>query len=125
VNVRERWTCDHIRRILLTMTSQTSFKKKRHPSAKTPRLKTIGETWQLQSAKARFSEVFRLARTVGPQLITRQGKDGVVMLPVEQFEQLVARSRQPRLVEFFRQSPLVGVELDLKRDKDTGRDTEL
>ncbi|MCX6629106.1 MAG: hypothetical protein NTW28_15925 [Candidatus Solibacter sp.] len=26
--------------------------------------------WQLQTAKARFSEVFRLARTVGPQLIT-------------------------------------------------------
>ncbi len=107
------------------MTSQTSLKRKRHPSAKTPRLKTTGETWQVQSAKARFSEVFRLARTVGPQLITRQGKDGVVMLPVEQFEQLIARSRQPRLVEFFRRSPLVGVELDLKRDKDTGRDTEL
>ena len=115
-------TSDHMPCTLLTMTSQTSLKRK---PAKTPRLKTTGETWQLQSAKARFSEVFRLARTVGPQLITRQGKDGVVMLPVEQFEQLIARSRQPRLVEFFRQSPLVGVELDLKRDKDTGRDTEL
>lgn len=104
------------------MTSQTSSKRK---PAKPPRLKPAAETWQVQSAKARFSEVFRLARTVGPQLITRQGKDGVVMLPVEQFEQLIARSRQPRLVDFFRQSPLVGVELDLKRDKDTGRDTDL
>jgi len=101
------------------MTSQTSLK------GKPPKAKATGETWQVQSAKARFSEVFRLARTVGPQLITRQGKDGVVMLAVEQFDQLIARSRQPRLVEFFRQSPLVGIELDLKRDKDTGRDTEL
>ncbi len=29
------------------------------------------------------------------------------------------------LVEFFRESPLVGLELDLARDKDTGRDIEL
>jgi hypothetical protein len=29
------------------------------------------------------------------------------------------------LVEFFRDSPLVGLELDLERDKDTGRDIEL
>ena len=29
------------------------------------------------------------------------------------------------LVEFFRNSPLVGVELNLERDKDTGRDIDL
>src|SRR5260370_21592559 len=82
--------------------------------------------WQIQTAKARFSEVFRLARTEGPQLITRQGKEGVVMIPVEQFDQLALRSRQPKsLLQFFRESPLVGVELDLERDKDTGRDIEL
>jgi hypothetical protein len=36
------------------------------------------------------------------------------------------RSRQPKsLVEFFRDSPLVGLELNLERDKDTGRDLEI
>ena len=56
----------------------------------------------------------------------RQGKEGVVMLPVEQFEQLAVRARQPKsLVQFFRESPLVGLELDFERDKDTGRDIEL
>src|ERR1700722_18372987 len=76
--------------------------------------------WQLQTAKARFSELFRRARTEGPQLITRQGKEGVVMIPVEQFEQLTGKARQPKsLVQFFRESPLVGVRLDLERDKDT------
>src|SRR5258708_5104679 len=79
--------------------------------------------WQVQTAKARFSEVFRLARSEGPQLITRQGKEGVIMLPVEQYEQLSARARQPKkLVQFFQESPLVGFELDLKRNKDMGRD---
>ena len=94
---------------------------------KKPRpVKAFPHSWQLQTAKARFSEVFRLARTEGPQLITRQGKEGVVMMPVEQFDQLVVRSHQPEsLVQFFRESPLVGVKLDLERDKDTGRDIEL
>ena len=102
--------------------------KKRHrvKTADTQNLALAGSEWQLQTAKARFSEVFRLARTEGPQLITRQGKDGVVMMPVEQFDQLVNRTRQPKsLVQFFRASPLVGLELNFERDKDTGRDIEL
>ena len=37
------------------------------------------------------------------------------MMPVEQFDQLGARCQQPEsLVQFFRESPLVGVKLDLK-----------
>jgi len=82
--------------------------------------------WQLQAAKARFSEVFRLARTEGPQRITRQGKEAVFMISEEQYDRLVGKSRQPKsIVQFFRESPLVGVELDFERDKDTGRDIEL
>ena len=103
--------------------------KKLHRQATAANIKNLtfaGPGWQLQAAKARFSEVFRLVRTAGPQLITRQGKDGVVMMPVEQFDQLVTRARQPKsLVQFFRESPLVGLELDFERDKDTGRDIEL
>ena len=81
------------------------------------------ETWQIQTAKARLSEVFRRARTEGPQRITRQGKEGVVMISDEQYDRLVLKSHQPKsLVQFFRESPLVGVEIDWERDKDTGRD---
>lgn len=84
------------------------------------------DTWQLQTAKARFSEVFRRARTEGPQHITRQGKEGVVMLAREQFDALVGKSRQPKnIVDFFRQSPLVGLELELKRDRSPARDIDL
>jgi len=82
--------------------------------------------WQVQTAKARFSEVFRLARTEGPQRITRQGKEAVVMISDEYYGRLVLKPRQPKsIVQFFRESPLVGVELDLERDKDTGRDITL
>jgi antitoxin Phd len=88
--------------------------------------KTARVNWQVQTAKARFSEVFRLARTEGPQYITRQGKEGVVMISDEQYDRLVAKARQPKsIVQFFRESPLVGVELDFERDQDSGRDIEL
>ncbi len=60
--------------------------------------------WQIQTAKARFSEVFRLARAEGPQRITRQGKEGVVMISDEQYNRLLLKSHQPKsLVQFFRE----------------------
>jgi len=83
-------------------------------------------SWQIQNAKARFSEVFRKARTEGPQRIRRQGKEGVVMVSEEQFDRLVGKSRQPRdIVDFFRQSPLMGLDLDLKRDRSPARRVDL
>jgi hypothetical protein len=48
------------------------------------------------------------------------------MISNETYNHLVNRSRQPKsIVEFFRESPLAGVELNLERDKDEGRDVEL
>lgn len=88
--------------------------------------KNTAATWQLQTAKARFSEVFRRARSEGPQYVTKAGKEAVVIVPAEQFNELVAKTRQPKsLVDFFRNSPLHGMHLDLKRDPDKGRDIEL
>jgi len=82
--------------------------------------------WQLQTAKARFSELFRKARTEGPQLVTRQGKEAVVVLPAEDFERLTARAKQPKsLVEFFAESPLAKANLNLERTPDYGRTVEL
>lgn len=89
-------------------------------------VKALRKKWQLQTAKARFSELFRSARSEGPQLITRQGKEGVVMISEEQYDQLIGRSHQPKsLVQFFRESPFLGVDIDLERDKDEGRKIDL
>jgi prevent-host-death family protein len=83
-------------------------------------------TWQLQTAKARFSELFRKARAEGPQWITRQGKDAVVIVAAEEFQRLRARAKQPEsLVEFFAKSPLAGANLELDRPRDYGRDIDL
>jgi len=104
----------------------TKSKKAASGTAGKKSRRNIGAEWQVQTAKARFSEVFRRARVEGPQLITRQGKEAVLMISDEQYEELVGRSYQPKtLVEFFRTSPLVGIDLDLERQKDQGRDIEL
>src|SRR5437667_9624657 len=82
--------------------------------------------WQLQTAKARFSEVFRKARSERPQWITRQGKEAVVVLPAEEFEKLKRRRKQPKsLVQFFAESPLAGSGIDLERKPDYGRPVDL
>src|SRR5215216_4929450 len=79
--------------------------------------KRQSQPWQLQTAKARFTELFRRARIEGPQVVTREGKEQVVILPAEQFAQLTKRARQPKnLVRFFAESSLARVELDLSRD---------
>lgn len=78
-------------------------------------------TWQLQVAKNRLSEVVDRAIDQGPQVITRRGSEAVVVLAIEDYRRL----RRPKsdLIEFFRSSPLA--ELDLERDKDPGREIEL
>ena len=90
------------------------------------RAKVENEPWQLQSAKARFSEVFRRARSEGPQWVTRNGKEAVVVISAEDFERLTQRQKQPgSLSEFFAKSPLAGVELHLEREPDFGRPVDL
>ena len=44
-----------------------------------------GHSWTIRGARARFGEVFQRARTEGPQRITRQGKEAVVMMAEEQY----------------------------------------
>jgi prevent-host-death family protein len=81
------------------------------------------DTWPLQDAKNRFSEVVERALHEGPQYVTRRGKEAVVVVSAEAYR----RSRAPKetLAEFLRKSPLYGVRLDLRRSKDTGRNIDL
>lgn len=82
--------------------------------------------WKLHEAKARFSELFRRARTHGPQRVVKQGGEAVVVVSAEEYDQYHERAAQPAsLVEFFRQAPTGGQPLDLKRKRDTTRTLKL
>ena len=52
----------------------------------------------------------------------KKGRREVTRAGAGELKDRVIRSRQPKsLVQFFRESPLVGLELDLEREKDAGR----
>lgn len=79
--------------------------------------------WQLQDAKARFSQLVKSARQEGPQEITVHGKPTAVLLSAEDYLRLT----EPALsfAEFMRRSPLVGVDLKLERPRSMTRRVRL
>jgi len=79
--------------------------------------------WALQDAKNRFSEVVEKTLSEGPQAITRRGVPVVVVLSAKVYAERT--SPKGSFVAFFRNSPLRGVELNVSRAKDAGRDVSL
>lgn len=79
--------------------------------------------WQVQDAKARFSELLRSAASNGPQAITVRGRTTAVVVSQEEYERL--KGRKPSLVAFLRASPLAGVDLGIERDRSEPRDIQL
>jgi antitoxin Phd len=77
----------------------------------------MNDVWQIQDAKNKLSEVIARAQKHGPQLITRHGEKAVVVVSYAEYERL--RKSQGKLSEFFKASPLAGVELS--RDKSLPR----
>lgn len=79
--------------------------------------------WQLQEAKAHLSQVVKEALKDGPQSITLHGEPVVIMLSKTEYDRLT----KPKLsfVEFMRKSPLVGLKINLDRDKDLTREIDL
>ena len=82
------------------------------------------DRWKLEDAKARLSEVVRLASAEGPQMVTVRGKEAAVILDPETYRRLLppAREEQP-LVDFLQSLDLSGI--DLEREDDRGREIAL
>lgn len=80
-------------------------------------------SWQLQEAKARLSEVVKTAVKEGPQEITVRGETAAVLISGKEYARLA--KPKPGFVAFVRQSPLVGIDLKIKRDRSSDRPVEL
>jgi antitoxin Phd len=57
-------------------------------------------TWQVQDAKARFSEMLEKALSDGPQIVTKRGKQAAVLVSAALWHDLEARAR-PSLKELL------------------------
>jgi prevent-host-death family protein len=65
--------------------------------------------WQLQEAKAKFSELMQKAIDEGPQTVTRHWKETVVVLSVKDYARL--RERKPSLKDVLTSGPEGELEL--------------
>jgi len=83
----------------------------------------IENHWQLQDAKNKFSNLVETARQQGPQIVTRHGKEAVVVLSIKDYKRLT--KPKTNLIQFFKHSPLAEEEIDLSRSKDMPRDTDV
>ena len=83
-----------------------------------------GQSWKLEDAKAKFSEVVRRAHSEGPQYVTVRGKPAVAIIDAAELERLLPASK-PRIpfVAFMESLHVEG--LDLARNQDTGREVQL
>ena len=81
-------------------------------------------SWQLQEAKNKFSQVVEDAVSDGPQVITKHRVEVAIVISFAEYQKMIAS--KGKLSAFFRDSPLVGVDLDLARDtSDARRDLDL
>ena len=82
------------------------------------------QTWQMQTAKAQFSDVVRNAKSNGPQDITLHGKSVAVVLSRELFDRLSGNTQS--LLQFMQSSPLHGLDdLVFERDQSMTREVDL
>ena len=57
-------------------------------------------TWQIQEAKARFSEFLSASLREGPQVVTRRGVETAVLVPIAEWRRLRS-SATPRLKDLL------------------------
>ena len=80
------------------------------PIAQPPRSR-----WRLQDAKARFSELVRMANSDGPQHVTLHGRDAVVVIDADEFNRLTGARTGALLIEALQASPLRQVDIEPPR----------
>lgn len=79
------------------------------------------QTWRIQDAKARLSELVKSAQSQ-PQDITVHGKSVAVVVSRETFDRL--SQAQGTSVDFMQRSPLFGADdVEFERDTSLTRDT--
>lgn len=76
-------------------------------------------SWQLQEAKGRFSEVVDITLHEGPQLVTRRGHEAVVILAATEYRRITGQDAS--LVSTLLHAPR-GEPLDIVRSCERPRD---
>ena len=79
--------------------------------------------WAVAKAKANLSAVIDRALSDGPQTITRNGRNAVIVVSAKEWQRKT--KRDGNLAEFFASSPLRGSCVRIKRSNAKSRETSL
>jgi prevent-host-death family protein len=82
------------------------------PTLPTPTPEPPHSRWSLRDAKARFSELARLAHRNGPQHVTLHGRDAVVVVDADEFNRLKGTRTGELLIEALQASPHRQIEME-------------
>jgi prevent-host-death family protein len=104
--------------ILVSMTRKS-------PSSEPLVANPMSSRWRLQDAKARFSEVVRMAHRDGPQVVTLHGRDAVVVIDAAEFNRLKGPRNGGLLIEALQASPYPEIEIEPRRFEMPVRDVDL
>jgi prevent-host-death family protein len=97
----------------------------RTSSPKAPSIDSLGQ-WKLEDAKARFSEVVRLATSEGPQLVTVRGKEAAIILDPATYRRLLPQPADHiPVAEFLQTLDLSGIDLEREVEQEEDIDREL
>ncbi|WP_166352353.1 type II toxin-antitoxin system prevent-host-death family antitoxin [Phytoactinopolyspora limicola] len=79
--------------------------------------------WTVAEAKSRFSELVHRASRDGPQVVTRRGEEVVVVVATDEWHR--KSTRKGSLAEFFANSPMAGLDVDVERIEIDMREADL
>jgi prevent-host-death family protein len=92
----------------------------------------VGDHWQVQEAKQRFSQVLRAVQEHGPQTITRRGEEVAVVVDINEYRRLIKprKTFAEHLMEFPKSDtpdggPNVFDEIEAERKNHYMREIEL
>jgi prevent-host-death family protein len=103
----------------------TSFRKRSPAERRSKPRRVRRGQWQLQEAKARFSEVVRRAKEEGPQHVTVHGREEVVVIGAEEFLRLAGERSGKTLVDAMQSAPHRFAGFEASRARMPVRDIDL
>lgn len=70
--------------------------------------------WQIETAPSEFPKLVEKALSAGPQIVTRQGEDAVVVLSVDEYRRLTEGG--PSFKQLLASAPLDDIDLERSAD---------
>ena len=71
--------------------------------------------WQVQDAKARFSELLEATIRKGPQIVTRRGVEAAVLVPIQEWRRLQTAARPDLKTILLAPGPWFDIAIPQKR----------